>query len=111
MLWLDSTYPVDSTSAGAQRGPCSTSSGVPSELESSVPNSSVSFSNIKFGPIGTTYSSDGSDDGGDDGGDDDGDDTPVAKYGQCGGANWTGSTTCVSGSTCTKVNDYYSQCL
>jgi len=32
-------------------------------------------------------------------------------YGQCGGINWTGATTCVSGSTCTKVNDWYYQCL
>ncbi|KAI0796064.1 glycosyl hydrolase family 61-domain-containing protein [Abortiporus biennis] len=34
----------------------------------------------------------------------------VAKYGQCGGIGWTGATTCVSGSTCTVLNDYYSQC-
>ncbi|KAA8631818.1 hypothetical protein SMACR_05160 [Sordaria macrospora] len=33
------------------------------------------------------------------------------KYGQCGGNGWTGPTTCVSGSVCTKVNDWYSQCL
>ncbi|KAG9051771.1 Manganese dependent endoglucanase Eg5A [Serendipita sp. 407] len=32
-------------------------------------------------------------------------------WGQCGGINWTGSTTCVSGSTCTKLNDWYYQCL
>ena len=35
----------------------------------------------------------------------------IAKYGQCGGIGWTGSTTCASGSTCTVLNDYYSQCL
>ncbi|KAI5782756.1 carbohydrate-binding module family 1 protein [Geopyxis carbonaria] len=35
----------------------------------------------------------------------------VAKYGQCGGISWTGATACVSGTTCTKVNDYYYQCL
>ncbi|CAE6421358.1 unnamed protein product [Rhizoctonia solani] len=35
----------------------------------------------------------------------------VAKYGQCGGIGWTGATTCVSGSTCTKLNDYYYQCV
>ncbi|KAG8747187.1 hypothetical protein FRC12_014127 [Ceratobasidium sp. 428] len=35
----------------------------------------------------------------------------VAKYGQCGGIGWTGATGCVAGSTCTKVNDYYYQCL
>ncbi|KAJ4292422.1 hypothetical protein N0V90_009084 [Kalmusia sp. IMI 367209] len=35
----------------------------------------------------------------------------VKKYGQCGGKNWTGATTCDSGSTCTVQNDYYSQCI
>ncbi|KAG8722423.1 hypothetical protein FRC08_002404 [Ceratobasidium sp. 394] len=35
----------------------------------------------------------------------------VAKYGQCGGIGWTGATACVSGTTCTVINDYYSQCL
>jgi hypothetical protein len=34
-----------------------------------------------------------------------------SQYYQCGGANWTGSTTCASGYTCTYQNDYYSQCL
>ncbi|CAG9950305.1 unnamed protein product [Clonostachys rosea f. rosea IK726] len=33
------------------------------------------------------------------------------KYGQCGGTGWTGPTTCQTGSTCTYVNDWYSQCL
>ncbi|EIW60188.1 cellobiohydrolaseII [Trametes versicolor FP-101664 SS1] len=32
-------------------------------------------------------------------------------YGQCGGIGWTGATTCVSGSVCSKQNDYYSQCI
>ncbi|CCO27757.1 hypothetical protein BN14_01744 [Rhizoctonia solani AG-1 IB] len=32
-------------------------------------------------------------------------------YGQCGGIGWSGAATCVAGSTCTKLNDYYSQCL
>ncbi|KAJ3489002.1 hypothetical protein NLI96_g2458 [Meripilus lineatus] len=32
-------------------------------------------------------------------------------WGQCGGIGWSGATTCVSGSTCTKLNDYYSQCI
>ncbi|KAI0682529.1 hypothetical protein C8T65DRAFT_624476 [Cerioporus squamosus] len=36
---------------------------------------------------------------------------PIAKYGQCGGQGWTGSTTCAAGTTCQKLNDYYSQCL
>nr|AAA50608.1 cellobiohydrolase [Agaricus bisporus] len=32
-------------------------------------------------------------------------------WGQCGGNGWTGPTTCASGSTCVKQNDFYSQCL
>jgi phosphatidylethanolamine-binding protein (PEBP) family uncharacterized protein len=32
-------------------------------------------------------------------------------YGQCGGTGYTGDVTCVSGAVCTKVNDFYSQCL
>ncbi|KAB5591029.1 Glycoside hydrolase family 61 protein [Ceratobasidium theobromae] len=35
----------------------------------------------------------------------------VAKYYQCGGINYTGSTTCASGTTCVVQNPYYSQCL
>lgn len=35
----------------------------------------------------------------------------IPKYGQCGGQTWTGSGTCVVGTTCTYSNDYYSQCL
>ncbi|KAH8682612.1 glycosyl hydrolase family 61-domain-containing protein [Xylariales sp. PMI_506] len=34
----------------------------------------------------------------------------VALYGQCGGATYTGSTTCATG-TCVVMNDYYSQCV
>ncbi|KAI4522794.1 glycoside hydrolase family 10 and carbohydrate-binding module family 1 protein [Schizophyllum commune Loenen D] len=34
----------------------------------------------------------------------------VATWGQCGGQGWSGETTCDSGSTCVKINDYYSQC-
>ncbi|KAM0377499.1 hypothetical protein ACHAPY_006662 [Fusarium culmorum] len=35
----------------------------------------------------------------------------VQMYGQCGGANFSGSTKCAAGSSCKKVNEYYSQCL
>jgi len=31
------------------------------------------------------------------------------KWAQCGGIGFTGCTTCVSGTTCTKLNDWYSQ--
>lgn len=55
MLWLDSNYPTDksASSPGVARGTCSTSSGKPGDLESG--SSSVAYSNIKFGPIGSTF--------------------------------------------------------
>ncbi|KAH6629088.1 choline dehydrogenase [Boeremia exigua] len=34
----------------------------------------------------------------------------VEAYGRCGGIGYDGPTTCVQGFTCTKQNDYYSQC-
>merc|ERR1712166_1210827 len=54
MLWLDSTYPVDSSEPGAARGSCSTSSGVPATVESSQASAHVIFSDIKYGPLGST---------------------------------------------------------
>merc|ERR1711976_438670 len=54
MLWLDSTYPVDSSDPTAVRGTCSTTSGVPAEVESAQANAHVIFSDIKIGPIGST---------------------------------------------------------
>jgi endo-1,4-beta-xylanase len=35
----------------------------------------------------------------------------VQPYGQCGGNNHQGETTCTDGWTCTKYNDWYSQCV
>lgn len=35
----------------------------------------------------------------------------TAKYGQCGGIGFSGCASCASGSTCSKINDYYSQCV
>ncbi|KAF3932944.1 hypothetical protein ABW20_dc0101913 [Dactylellina cionopaga] len=32
-------------------------------------------------------------------------------WSQCGGIGWTGTTTCVSGYSCSVLNPYYSQCL
>jgi cellulose 1,4-beta-cellobiosidase len=147
MLWLDSTYPTDSTNPGAIRGTCATTSGKPEDLETNSPNSSVQYSNIKVGAIGSTFVG--------------GSSPPVSsskpvssakptstkasssakptstkpvssakptsaaptpssnpgnggtatKYSQCGGKTWTGPTTCVTGSTCTVLNEFYSQCL
>ncbi|PNH58059.1 hypothetical protein VD0002_g9465 [Verticillium dahliae] len=141
MLWLDSTFPTTSTGPGAERGSCPTTSGTPADTEANQANATVQFSNIKFGPIGSTFNqgavsppSGGT--------------TVVApppattlatstraavttptraapptpttassggaaapKWGQCGGQGWTGPTTCVAGSTCQAQNQWYSQCL
>lgn len=35
----------------------------------------------------------------------------AAKWSQCGGQGWGGVTCCQSGSTCTRLNDFYSQCI
>ncbi|KAH7131242.1 endoglucanase-1 [Dactylonectria macrodidyma] len=35
----------------------------------------------------------------------------AAAWAQCGGTGWTGQTTCTSGYTCTKQNDWYYQCV
>ncbi|QRV79835.1 glycoside hydrolase family 61 protein [Ceratobasidium sp. AG-Ba] len=35
----------------------------------------------------------------------------AAHYAQCGGTGWSGATTCVSPYTCSKINDYYYQCV
>ena len=57
MLWLDSTYPTDKSAStpGVGRGTCSTSSGVPADVESTAASSSVVYSNIKFGSINSTF--------------------------------------------------------
>ncbi|KAH6657326.1 putative cellulose 1, 4-beta-cellobiosidase [Truncatella angustata] len=55
MLWLDSTYPPEKEGEpGAARGDCAQSSGVPSDVESNIPNAQVVWSNIRFGPVGST---------------------------------------------------------
>jgi cellulose 1,4-beta-cellobiosidase len=55
MLWLDSIYPPEKEGEpGAARGPCAQDSGVPAEVEAEFPNAKVIYSNIRFGPIGST---------------------------------------------------------
>ncbi|KAH7398272.1 exoglucanase-like protein 1 precursor [Pyrenochaeta sp. MPI-SDFR-AT-0127] len=57
MLWLDSTFPTnaDPEKPGIARGTCPITSGVPEEVERDSPGATVIFSNIKFGPIGSTF--------------------------------------------------------
>ncbi|KAF9462197.1 family 7 glycoside hydrolase [Collybia nuda] len=113
MLWLDSSYPTnkDPSVPGVKRGPCATTSGKPEDVEKNSPNASVTFSNIKFGDIGSTYSTTGGTTtttttsgstqptGG-----------TVPQWGQCGGIGYTGPTVCVSPYKCNVQNPYYSQC-
>ncbi|KAK1775016.1 concanavalin A-like lectin/glucanase domain-containing protein [Copromyces sp. CBS 386.78] len=55
MLWLDSTYPPEKEGQpGAARGDCDQSSGVPAEVEANYGSAKVIYSNIRFGPVGST---------------------------------------------------------
>jgi cellulose 1,4-beta-cellobiosidase len=58
LLWLDGNFPASGAAStpGVARGSCATTSGVPSQVEAQFPDSSVTYSNIKFGPIGSTQS-------------------------------------------------------
>merc|ERR1712048_622640 len=57
MLWLDSIYPTDSTDPTNYRGSCPKTSGVPADIEPKEGSSSVTYSNIKYGPLGRTTGS------------------------------------------------------
>ncbi|KAJ7167896.1 cellulase [Mycena filopes] len=116
MYWLDSTYPTNAStsSPGVARGPCSTTSGDPKTVESTEANNAVVFSNIKFGDIGSTFSSTGTvttTTGGSAPTQPSGPSGNLPVWSQCGGQGWTGSGSCVSGSTCTSLNPFYSQCI
>ncbi|KAF8153609.1 Exoglucanase 1 [Mycena galopus ATCC 62051] len=56
MLWLDAPYPPTKSpsSPGVTRGTCAANSGSPPTVESQSPNAQVVFSNIRFGPLGST---------------------------------------------------------
>lgn len=57
MLWLDSNYPVDAdpSTPGVARGTCDATSGEPETVESQHGDATVVFSNVKIGPIGSTF--------------------------------------------------------
>ncbi|CAH0056051.1 unnamed protein product [Clonostachys solani] len=56
MLWLDGVWPrdADASSPGKKRGDCPATSGVPDEVIANYPNAFVTWSNVRFGPIGAT---------------------------------------------------------
>ncbi|KAL2064142.1 hypothetical protein VTL71DRAFT_4636 [Oculimacula yallundae] len=57
MLWLNGDFPIgaDATKPGVSRGACAATSGKPADVESTAGDSQVIFSNIKIGPIGSTF--------------------------------------------------------
>ncbi|KAF2423605.1 1,4-beta-D-glucan cellobiohydrolase-like protein [Tothia fuscella] len=56
MLWLDSQFPPEKASApGGPRGECPASGGSPEAVEAAAGDASVTFSNIKFGDLNTTF--------------------------------------------------------
>ncbi|RDW67636.1 hypothetical protein BP6252_09032 [Coleophoma cylindrospora] len=57
MLWLDGVFPVNaanSSAPGVARGTCGVDESIPANLEG-VYDPAVTFSNIKFGDIGSTF--------------------------------------------------------
>ncbi|CAK5267663.1 unnamed protein product [Mycena citricolor] len=116
MYWLDSSYPTASnpSTPGVLRGPCSTTSGDPKTVEASQGSNSVVFSNIKWGDIGSTFGGSSTSPSGP-GSTTTAPSSPtggsIAQYQQCGGSTFTGSGSCVSGTTCTVINPFYWQCL
>ncbi|QDS73092.1 hypothetical protein FKW77_000280 [Venturia effusa] len=56
MDWLDSVMPKGGgTKPGEKRGECAAGEGEPAKVEAAGKSVSVTFSNIKFGDIGTTF--------------------------------------------------------
>ncbi|KAL2760025.1 carbohydrate-binding module family 1 protein [Sodiomyces alcalophilus JCM 7366] len=133
MLWLDSLYPPEKEGIpGALRGRCPQTGRTPADVIRNHPDAAVTWSNIRFGPIGTTHNTSG------------GSPPPTSPpptsppptnppptnppptnppptnpppggncagmWGQCGGQGWSGPTCCSQGS-CQEQNPWYSQCL
>ncbi|KAK4460934.1 hypothetical protein QBC42DRAFT_179781, partial [Cladorrhinum samala] len=59
MLWLDSTFPTDPTptqrSPARAEAPAAPTVACPSRFESAQSSDKVTHSNIKFGPIRSTF--------------------------------------------------------
>ncbi|KAG6916007.1 hypothetical protein DXG01_008859 [Tephrocybe rancida] len=57
MLWLDSTYPTDASAStpGSDAAHARPPPVPPTDVKTNTPNSSATYSNIRFGEIGSTY--------------------------------------------------------
>ncbi|KAJ7834665.1 cellulase [Mycena leptocephala] len=112
MLWLDSDYPTTASPtaqvclvAHAPQPPETRRSTV----ESTEANDYVIFSDIKFGPLGSTFSSTGSTGTTTAPGGPTTTPTPPSSsvsiplsFVDCGGIGWSGATCCASGTTCNE---------
>jgi len=56
MLWLDSSFPAtkDPKAPGVTRGKCPSTGGRPDDVEAKNPDAHALYTNLKFGPIGST---------------------------------------------------------
>ncbi|KAI1412746.1 carbohydrate-binding module family 1 protein [Hypoxylon sp. FL1857] len=88
----DSTYVIP----GPDPFTCSASSGSSSQTSVKVPASTTLATSTKTSMATTTPTGPSA--------------CSVAQWAQCGGSGFTGCTSCASGLTCKKQNDYYSQC-
>lgn len=117
MLWLDSTYPVNSSTPGSIRGTCPTTGSDPATVEAQHANAKVIFSDIRVGPINSTFTAGsvappGSTTTGPPTSTSTASSTGTAQHwAQCGGQGYSGPTTCAAPYTCKFSNQWYSQCL
>ncbi|KAL1612880.1 hypothetical protein SLS60_001110 [Paraconiothyrium brasiliense] len=97
----NTTTPAVPVSSSAEEAPAATSEAA--TPVSSTPAEAPAATSEAAEPTTTPSAGSGSDSGSPSG--------TVAAYGQCGGNGFKGATECVSGYTCTKQNDWYSQCI
>ncbi|RAL12849.1 uncharacterized protein BO97DRAFT_367646 [Aspergillus homomorphus CBS 101889] len=90
------TAVVGSGSAVATSAAAATTSAAASSAAAAVTSAAASQTPAASSGATTTSSSSGA---------------AQSMYGQCGGLNWTGATSCVEGATCHQYNPYYFQCI
>ncbi|KAI0018991.1 hypothetical protein F4780DRAFT_470642 [Xylariomycetidae sp. FL0641] len=97
--------PEDDDDASEPAAPTTTTSAVaaPTTLVTSTKATAAPATTSAAQPAPTSGSGSGSGNG-------DSSSGAAALYGQCGGINWTGATSCSAG-TCKEMNPYYSQCI
>jgi endoglucanase len=98
-----SAAPVVSVSSAYTPAPAATTvTSIPVDVPvpTSAPTTLVSVTSVAQTPSSAASCSSPSASGG-----------AIKKYYQCGGLNYTGATTCETGTTCVKQNPYYYQCI